>query len=80
MPTFPAGCVNAGTKATELEELMRSIADEETFSVWLGANLDACCDDRFEDITELIELHGPTLADMQADREDLVQFLYEQKN
>ena len=57
--------------------MITSVANEETYNAWLGANLDACCDDRFEDIMDLIEVNMPALEEMQTERDDIISFMYE---
>ena len=76
VPEFPAACENTATVVTELEALIKSIADEETFDAWLKANLEACCNDRFEDLTDLIEVNMPMLETLQMERDDLIAFLH----
>ena len=65
MPQFPESC-DEGTNAvaSELNDLLGRIADEETYDSWLKANLDACCDDRFESVMDLLETHMPELQDL----------------
>ena len=62
MPEFPEKC-DDGTNmvASALNDLLRRIADEETYDSWLKANLDACCDDRLESVMDLLEIHMPEL-------------------
>ena len=62
MPQFPESC-DEGTNAvaSELNDLLGRIADEETYDSWLKANLDACCDDRLESVMDLLETHMPEL-------------------
>lgn len=79
VPTFPAGCSATAPVAAELEALIESIADEETFLKWLEANLRACCDDREEDIQALIATHAPSVAGLQEERDQLVAGLYAYK-
>ena len=80
MPQFPESC-DEGTNAvaSELNDLLGRIADEETYDSWLKANLDACCDDRLESVMDLLETHMPELQDLQSTRESMMQFLFEQK-
>jgi hypothetical protein len=76
VPEFPASCTETGPVVADLEKLIKSIADEETFDAWLKANLEACCNDRFEDIMDLVEVNMPMLEEMQNERDDLIEFLY----
>ena len=80
MPQFPEKCDDGtNTVAAELNDLLRRIADEETYDSWLKANLDACCDDRFEGVSDLLEKHMPELQDLQDQRDDIMQFMWETK-
>lgn len=76
VPEFPAGCTETSPVAAELEDLIAEIADEETFVYWIEANLDACCDDRADDISDLIDIHAPTVAALEAERDEYVSGLY----
>ena len=70
MPQFPDSC-DEGTNAvaSDLNDLLARIADEETYDSWLKANLDACCDDRFEGLMDHLERHAPELEDLQDQRD-----------
>ena len=80
MPEFPEKCDHDTNQvAADLNDLLRRIADEETYDSWLKANLDACCDDRFEGVSDLLETHMPVLQDLQDQRDDIMQFMWETK-
>jgi hypothetical protein len=80
VPEFPDGCSTTASTAEELSEVILAIADEETYLAWLMANLDACCDDRFDDIGDLIDFHAPTYEDMKEEKDGLLAILYGFKN
>ena len=80
MPQFPDSCDEAtNAVAAELNDLLARIADEETYDSWLKANLDACCDDRFEGLMDHLEKHAPELETLQDERDMMMQFLWEAK-
>ena len=80
MPEFPEKCDHDTNQvAADLNDLLRRIADEETYDSWLKANLDACCDDRFEGVSDLLEANMPVLQDLQDQRDDMMQFMWEAK-
>jgi len=79
VPTFPAGCSATAPVASELEDVISNISDEETFLKWLLANLRACCDDREDDIGALIALHAPTVAELEEERDLLMKGLFAYK-
>lgn len=80
VPFFPEGCTETAEVAAALEELIVEIANEETYRMWLQANLNACCDDRYEDILTLIDANIPTLSTFQATRDDLLMDIYDFAN
>jgi len=79
VPTFPDGCTATAPVAADLQTLIEEIADEETFLKWVLANLRACCDDREDDISVLIETHAPTVAELEEERDLLVAGLFAYK-
>ena len=76
IPSYPASCVETQDVIDDLTDLIEKIANEETFNSWLGANLDACCDDRYDDITLMIEKYMPMLRNLKGERDDILMFLH----
>jgi hypothetical protein len=76
VPTYPDGCTATDPVVADLEDLISEIADEETFLKWIKANLRACCDDRQDDIEDLVAVHAPMVAGLEARRDELLESLY----
>ena len=76
VPTYPDGCTATDPVVAELQDLITEIKDEETFLKWIKANLRACCDDRQDDIEDLIDEHAPSVAGLEARRDELLESLY----
>jgi hypothetical protein len=80
-PTVPDSCDQMmESTSAELDQLISDIQDEETYAVWLEANLNACCDARGMWIQEQIDEHSPTLDDLTTMRDEMLSGIYESTN